>query len=191
MSFEEVVEFFTNIQRALKRRVLELADIPPMEWDEMHSDDQEAVVMGLMHQMFTPDDAYVPALIAAIDEYYNDHVDMAKEILLDLYDNLIQWLESEVNIGAGASEKKKMEKMWVDAFKQCELFDFDDHRGQGWAKKKEVMEVFGKLANFNSHASVNNKFNMYAGEIFKDTREGVRIYIKIRDDYVIPKGVKK
>ena len=233
MSFEEVVEFFTNIQRALKRRVLELADIPPMEWDEMHSDDQEKEVMGLMHRMFTPDDAYVPALIAAIDEYYNvvevmspdkqgicasfimglqnytnviahhmamiegtwvvrgDHVDMAKEILLDLYDNLIQWLESEVNIGAGASEKKKMEKMWVDAFKQCELFDFDDHRGQGWAKKKEVMEVFGKLANFNSHASVNNKFNMYAGEIFKDTREGVRIYIKIRDDYVIPKGVKK
>ena len=98
----------------------------------MNEDDQEQVVMTLMHRMFTPDEAYIPALMQAIDEYYavvekmspdkqgicssfimglqnytnilahhfamiegswivtGDHVDMAKEILYDLYQNLIQ-----------------------------------------------------------------------------------------------------
>jgi len=181
--------------------------------------------MGLMRQMFRPDEAYKPALISAIDEYYSvvevmspdkqgicssfimglqnytnilahhfamiegtwvvrgDHVDMAKEILFDLYQNLVQWLESEVNIGAGASEKNKMQGYWKDAYNKAELFDFDDHRGHGWAKKKEVMSNFGKQANYSSHATVNEKFNTYGTEMFSDTREGVRVFIRLNDDY--------
>lgn len=223
--FDEVTGFFVEVQKQLKRRVLELSDIAPLEWDEMSDDDQEAVVMGLMRQMFRPDEAYKPALISAIDEYYSivevmspdkqgicssfimglqnytnilahhfamiegtwvvrgDHVDMAKEILFDLYQNLIQWLESEVNIGAGASEKNKMQAYWRDAYNQSELFDFDDHRGQGWAKKKEVMSNFGRLANYSSHATVNEKFNTYGTEMFSDTREGVRVFIRLNKDY--------
>ena len=223
--FEEVTGFFKDLQKKLKRRVLELSDIAPLEWDEMSSGDQEVVVMGLMRQMFRPDEAYKPALISAIDEYYSvvevmspdkqgicssfimglqnytnilahhfamiegtwvvrgDHVDMAKEILFDLYQNLIQWLESEVNIGAGASEKNKMQACWRDAYNKAELFDFDDHRGHGWAKKKEVMSNFGKLANYSSHATVNEKFNTYGTEMFSDTREGVRVFIRLNSDF--------
>jgi len=230
VSFGEVVDFFKESQKALKRRVLNLTDIPPLEWNEMTEDEREEVVMKLMKVMFRPDEAYRPALISAIDEYYSivekmspdkqgicasfimglqnytnilahhmamiegtwvvrgDHVDMAKEILFDLYQNLIQWLESEVNIGAGASEKNKMQGLWKKAFSKSELFDFDDHRGTGWAKKKEVMDVFGKLANFNSHASINSKFNMYASEMFKDTREGVRVYVKLRKEFMSKGG---
>ncbi len=223
--FEEVTGFFKDVQKNLKRRVLELSDIAPLEWDEMSDDDQETVVMGLMRQMFRPDEAYKPALISAIDEYYSvvevmspdkqgicssfimglqnytnilahhfamiegtwivrgDHVDMAKEILFDLYQNLVQWLESEVNIGAGASEKNKMQAFWRDAYNKAELFDFDDHRGHGWAKKKEVMSNFGKLANYSSHATVNEKFNTYGTEMFSDTREGVRVFIRLNSDF--------
>lgn len=223
--FDDVVDFFKEAQKRLKRRVQELADIPPMEWDDMREDDQEAVAMSLMHRMFTVDESYIPALMSAIDEYYSvveplgpdkqgicssfimglqnytnvlahhmamvegvwvvtgDHIDMAREILFDLYGNLIQWLESEINIGAGNAEKKKMEGFWRKAFNQCEVFDFDDTRGQGWAKKKEVMQAFGRLANYASRGTINAKFNEYAAPMFQDTREGVGIYIRLRPEY--------
>tara|TARA_R100001510_G_scaffold57800_1_gene68045 strand:- start:12965 stop:14380 length:1416 start_codon:yes stop_codon:yes gene_type:complete len=225
VSFDEVIEFFTDLRKVLKRRILELSGIAPLEWDEMDPDDQEAAVMSVMNHTFTVDDSYRPALIAAIDEYYSiveimgpekqnicssfimglqnytnilahhmamiegtwvvrgDHVDMAKEILFDLYQNLIQWLESEVKIGSGGSEKKKMESAWKQAFSRCEMFDFDDMRGQGWAKKKAVMDEFGKIANLNSHNSINTKYNMYGPQLFKDTREGVRVFIKLRPEH--------
>lgn len=228
--FDDIVDFFKEAQKRLKRRVQELADIPPMEWDDMREDDQEAVVMSLMHRMFTVDESYIPALMSAIDEYYSvveplgpdkqgicssfimglqnytnvlahhmamvegvwvvtgDHIDMAREILFDLYGNLIQWLESEINIGAGNAEKKKMEGFWRKAFNQCEVFDFDDTRGQGWAKKKEVMQAFGRLANYASRGTINAKFNEYAAPMFQDTREGVGIYIRLRSEYRKGKG---
>lgn len=228
MSFDEVLDFFKDIQKTLKRRVIDLSDLSPIEWDEMSEDDQEQLVMDLCCRqkcMFRPDDAYVPALISAIDDYYSvvevmspdkqgicssfimglqnytnvlahhfaliegswvvrgDHVDMAKEILLDLYQNLIHWLESEVKVGSGASEKKQMEGAWKEAFYKCELYDFDDARGSGWAKKKDVMDAFGNITNLNSHASINTKFNTFGTELFKDTREGVRVYIRLRKEH--------
>jgi len=223
--FDDVVDFFKEVQKRLKRRVQELADIPPMEWDDMREDDQEAVVMSLMRRMFTVDESYIPALMSAIDEYYSiveplgpdkqgicssfimglqnytnvlahhmamvegvwevtgDHIDMAREILFDLYGNLIQWLESEINIGAGNAEKKKMQGLWRKAFNQCEVFDFDDTRGQGWAKKKDMLSTFGRLANYASRGTINSKFNEYAGPMFQDTREGVGIYVRLRPEY--------
>ena len=232
LSFDEVTEFFIELRSKLKRRVLDLSGIAPMEWDEMSEDDQETVVMTVMRDVFSISDSYKPALIAAIDEYYGvvevmgpekqgicssfimglqnytnilahhmamiegvwtvtgDHIDMAKEILFDLYQNLIQWLESEVKVGQGGSEKKKMESFWKEAFNKAEEFDFDDQRGRGWRKKKQVMDLFGELANLNSHNSVNNKYNMYGPRLFKDTREGVRVFIKLREEHA-KKGGKK
>ena len=232
LSFDEVTEFFIELRSKLKRRVLDLSGIAPMEWDEMSEDDQETVVMTVMRDVFSISDSYKPALIAAIDEYYGvvevmgpekqgicssfimglqnytnilahhmamiegvwtvtgDHIDMAKEILFDLYQNLIQWLESEFTVGQGGSEKKKMESFWKEAFNKAEEFDFDDQRGRGWRKKKQVMDLFGELANLNSHNSVNNKYNMYGPRLFKDTREGVRVFIKLREEHA-KKGGKK
>jgi hypothetical protein len=51
------------------------------------------------------------------------------------------------------------------------------------------MDSFGKLANYSSHASVNDKFKLYGEEMFSETREGVRVYIKLKEDY--KKGGKK
>ncbi len=233
MAFEDVVEFFVEAGRKLKRRVLELTDTAPLEWDAMSEDDQDILVGSIKHALFEPDEAYVPALMSAIDDYYDivesmspdkqgicssfimglqnytnvlahhmamiegtwvvrgDHIDMAKEILLDLYGNLIQWLESEINIGAGASEKKKMQGYWASAYRKSEVYDFEDTRGEGWARKKQVMDNFGKIANYSSHASVNDKFKLYASEMFKDTREGSKIYIKLKEEYKGSKEVKQ
>ena len=105
---------------------------------------------------------------------------MAKEILYDLYQNLIHWLESEVKVGAGDNEQKVLTKLWKDSFKKCEIFEFDDHRGNGWAKKSDVFTLFGKLANLNSKSSMNARYNDYGAKIFEETREGVRVYCRLR-----------
>ena len=90
-------------------------------------------IMGL--QNYTNVLAHHMAMIEGTWTVNGDHIDMAKEILFDLYGNLIQWLESEVKVGAGVSEKKQMESFWKDAYNQCERFDFDDQRGVNWVKK--------------------------------------------------------
>tara|TARA_R110000824_G_scaffold393685_1_gene592978 strand:- start:399 stop:1826 length:1428 start_codon:yes stop_codon:yes gene_type:complete len=230
---DKVIAFFTELQQKLKRRILDITGITPLEWDEMSDDDKGTSVMAVMRDTFNIDDSYRPALRSAVDEYYSvvevmgpekqgicssfimglqnytnilahhmamiegvwvvrgDHVDMAKEILFDLYQNLIQWLESEVKVGSGGNEKKKIEGQWKQAYGQCEVYDFEDQRGQGWVSKKAVMDAFGKIANLNSHASINTKYNMYGPSLFKDTREGVRVFLKLRDEHVRKKGAKK
>ena len=77
-----------------------------------------------------------------------------------------------------------MEGFWRDAYNRSERFDFDDHRGVNWVKKAEMMKAFGALANLSSKGSINDKFNAYGAKMFKDTREGVRVYVKLRDDYI-------
>ena len=73
-----------------------------------------------------------------------------------------------------------MTKFWKDSFKKCEIFEFDDHRGNGWAKKSDVIILFGKLANLSSKSSINAKYNDYGAKIFEETREGVRVYCRLR-----------
>ena len=226
ISFDKVADFFADLKTKLRDRVLNLSGLSHLEWTDMNEDDKETTVMSVMDRMFEVDSSYVPALIAAIDEYYTlvepmgpekqgicasfimglqnytnvlshhmamiegswkvtgDHIDMAKEILFDLYQNLIQWLESEVKVGSGGNEKKKMEGYWKDAYNRCERFDFDDQRGVSWVKKAEMYKVFGNIANLSSKGSVNGKYNDYGAKMFKETREGVSKYVKLRDDYV-------
>ena len=77
-----------------------------------------------------------------------------------------------------------MEGHWKDAYNRCERFDFDDHRGVNWVKKAEMYKGFGNLANLSSKGSVNGKYNDYGSKMFKETREGVSKYVKLRDDYI-------
>jgi len=76
-----------------------------------------------------------------------------------------------------------MQGLWRKAFNQCEVFDFDDTRGQGWAKKKDVQSTFGRLANYASRGTINAKFNKFAEPMFQDTREGVGIYVRLRAEH--------
>jgi len=225
VSFDEVADYFIDLQERLKARTIELSTLSPLEFNDMSADDQETMVMSLMDRMFTIDITYIPALIDAIDSYYTlvenmspdkqgvcasfimglqnytsvlahhmamiegtwvvrgDHVDMAKEILYDLYHNLIHWLESEVKVGSGNKEKGQMEGFWRDAYNRCERFDFDDTRGQGYVKKSELLKAFSQVSNFSSPSTINIKYNEYGAKMFKDTREGVRVYVRLRDDY--------
>jgi len=138
-------------------------------------------IMGL--QNYTAVLSHHMAMIEGTWELRGDHIDMAKEILYDLYQNLIHWLESEVKVGAGNKEKGQMEAFWKDAFNRCERFDFDDRRGQGWVKKSELLKAFSQISNFSSPSTINNKFNEYGAKMFKDTREGIRVYLRLRKEH--------
>ena len=75
-------------------------------------------VMGL--QNYTTVLAHHMAMLEETWVVTDKHVDMAKEILYDLYRNLLDWLESKVKVGQSAGEKRKLEGSWKEAFKRCE-----------------------------------------------------------------------
>ena len=230
MKYDDIVQYFVDLDKRLKKRVCELNGISVVEWDAAngeHNNDaavcqeREQWTMNVIGDMFTVSADYRPALKAAIDEYYGliefmdpkkqgvcasfimglqnytnviahhmamlegtwvvtgIHVDMAKEILYDLYMNLIHWLESKVKVGTSAAETKKSERAWREAFKRCEVFDFDDHRGRGWAKKKAIYEIFGSIQNLSSETSIRERFKR-SQEMFDETRDGNRMYVRIK-----------
>jgi hypothetical protein len=230
IKYQEIVQFFLDLQGSLKRRVCELVGIQPMQWDNADDDTQEGWAMEVMDELFTIDDGYVPALISAIDEYYylvenmdphkqsvcasfimglqnytnvlahhmamlegtwvvrGDHIDMAKEILHDLYNNLIQWLESEVKVGMASKETKNVEQAWKMAYKRSERFDFDDTRGEGWVKKQDLFTMFGQDMNLSSNNSINTKYNQFGAKLFEETNEGRRKYVRLRKEHLKVKG---
>ena len=225
ISYNEVVEFFTDLGTRLKQRVCELNGNPAGEWNDSTHELKEGWTMNSMYDMFTLDNSYRSALHQAIDDYYDlvenmdpkkqgvcasfimglqnytnvlahhmaiiegvwvvtgDHVDMAKEILYDLYHNLIDWLESEVKVGMASATKSKLQESWKSAYWRCEQVDFNDNRGPGWIKKAELLTMFGKAENLTSKAGINNKYNESATGLFEDTREGKSKYVRLSKDH--------
>jgi len=134
-------------------------------------------VMGL--QNYTNVFAHHMAMLEETWVVTGKHVDMAKEILYDLYRNLLDWLESKVKVGQSAGEKRKLEGAWKEAFKRCEIFDFDDHRSRGWAKKQELFSVFGNMQNLSSKTAINTRFNQLS-KLFDSTRDKHRKFVRLK-----------
>lgn len=227
MKYDDIVQYFVDLDKRLKKRVCELNGISIIEWDTANEEgsavcqDQEQWTMNVIDKMFTVAADYRPALKSAIDEYYSliedmdpkkqgvcasfimglqnytnviahhmamlegtwvvtgIHIDMAKEILYDLYLNLIHWLESKVKVGTSAAETKKSEKAWRESFTRCEKFDFDDHRGRGWVRKKAIYEVYGSVQNLSSETSIRERFKR-SEHMFDESRDGNRVYVRIK-----------
>jgi hypothetical protein len=138
-------------------------------------------IMGL--QNYTNILAHHMAMIEGVWVVTGDHVDMAKEILYDLYHNLIDWLESEVKVGMAGAAKRKLEASWKSSYWRCEQYDFNDNRGPGWAKKVEVMKMFGKNENLSSMPGINNKYNEAGKSLFEETREGKSKYVRLLKEH--------
>jgi len=139
-------------------------------------------IMGL--QNYTNIIAHHMAMLEGTWVVRGDHIDMAKEILYDLYHNLIHWLEAEVKVGMGAKEAKNMEIGWKKAYFACEKVDFDDSRGDGWVAKSSMYSAYGKQQNLSSNNSINKRYNQYGAKMFEETTEsGVKKYTRLRKDY--------
>jgi hypothetical protein len=121
------------------------------------------------------------AMVEGVWKVTGDHVDMAEEILYDLYQNLILWLEEKVEVGEKASSRRKKEKAWVDAFSVNEQFEMVGTRGEGWRRKSQVLSTYGKEMNVSSNTCYAH-FNRYE-YMFDVTREGAAIYIRLKKDY--------
>jgi len=140
-------------------------------------------IMGL--QNYTNIIAHHMAMIEGTWVVRGDHIDMAKEILYDLYHNLIHWLEAEVKVGMGAKEAKNMEIGWKKAYFACEKVDFDDSRGDGWVGKTAMYSAYGKQQNLSSNNSINKRYNQHGAKMFEETTDGsgVKKYARLRKDY--------
>ena len=76
-------------------------------------------------------------------EINGDHVDMALELIYDIYEQLVIWLESEVEVGAKAAEKAVKRKAWKDAFGSRKTHDLGEVKGVGWVLKSDMLQAYG------------------------------------------------
>ena len=105
-----------------------------------------------------------------------DHIDMAMEILYDVYERLIIWLESDLELGAAKAEKIAKADAWTKALEACKDYDLGDHRGDGWKKKKDVLKAYGRLQD----RSLPVVYNHYkeARTLLKETKMSGIPYIR-------------
>lgn len=108
-----------------------------------------------------------------------EHLDMAKDILYDLFKNLIQWLEGEVEVGAKKIEKEQHKKDWMSAFNSVSAVELDK-RGDGWRKKSAVIQQYCTNLHI-TRATGFKKFNDWAAHMFNAAKDGATVYIRLKE----------
>lgn len=109
-----------------------------------------------------------------------EYVDMAHEILYDIYKNLISWLEDEVDVGMKESEKSHHKEKWINCYNECSAYDLDG-RGDGWRRKSIVMKRYIAVTGV-SQATVSRHYKNYAEKMFRVTNDGSTKYIKLKGE---------
>ena len=221
LSYEEIIDYFTGLEKRLRDRVLNLTEISFTEWDGMTREEQEDVVQSVMNEMFTADESFyvatydlvedlyslldglnfaignvvasfIPAMenysvilathIAMMDEKWvitGEHLDMAKEIIYDLFKNLILWLEGEVEVGAKQTEKANHAKNWVNAYNTVAPVELDK-RGEGWRKKSAVIKQYC-IAEQVTRGTAFNRFAKWGAHMFDAAKDGSTVYIRQKE----------
>ena len=110
----------------------------------------------------------------------DEHVDMAKEILYDLFNNLIEWLEGEVEIGAKVAEKANQKSRWLAAHDASNPFDLGG-RGDNWRKRSDIMNTYMNQ-NQVTRGTAYNHFNKWATNMFDNAKDGKIVFLRLRDD---------
>ena len=109
-----------------------------------------------------------------------DDVEMATEIIYDIYEQLVLWLESEVEVGAKAAQKVAQKDEWVKAISRCKAVDVEGKDGQ-WVLKSELLTLYGSLLGL-SKPSVYRRFELVK-EMFITTRlpKQTAMYIQFKE----------
>ena len=221
VSYEDIVDYFTSLEKRLRDRVLNLTETTFTEWNEMTREEQEDAVQSVMHEMFTVDESFYAATYDVVEDFYSllkdlnfaiadvvasfvpamenysvilathiammddswvvtgEHLDMAKDILYDLFKNLIQWLEGEVEVGAKKIEKEQHRKDWLAAFNSVSSIELDK-RGDGWRKKAAVIQQYCQNHHITK-ATGFKKFNDWAAHMFNAAKDGAVVYIRLKE----------
>ena len=95
-----------------------------------------------------------------------DDVEMAEEVIYDIYEQLVLWLESEVEVGAKAAEKAAVMNGWMKAYNACKSIEIEG-KGEGWVVKSNMMSRYmsqqgrSKSASYERFKQVKPKFNTH------------------------------
>ena len=105
-----------------------------------------------------------------------DHVDMSMEMLYDIYERLIIWLESDLELGAAKAEKIAQKDAWQKAVTACKMIDLGDHRGDNWVVKKDLLRAYGRQQD-RSEPVVYNHYRKAKG-LFKEVKVVGRPHVR-------------
>ena len=224
VSYDEIVEYFTSLEKRLRDKVLELTETSFVEWDAMSREEQEAILQDCMTEMFSADEGtFYAALAGSIDDYYElmdglgpgisdvvasfipamenytailsthmamlddewivtgDHVDMATEILYDLFKNLIQWLEGEVEIGPKVAERATQRNKWIVAYQATESVELGN-KGDGWRKKNGVIGAYLTQTGVTRGTGYAH-YAKWATKLFDNAKDGTTGYVRLKGEF--------
>ena len=108
-----------------------------------------------------------------------DDVEMATEILYDIYEQLVLWLESEVEVGAKAAEKIARKDEWLNAMKPCKSVEIES-KGDGWVLKNDMFDRYANQLG-KSKPTVYKRFKDVE-KLFKTHRVGSAVYVKFKEE---------
>jgi hypothetical protein len=109
-----------------------------------------------------------------------EYVDMSKEILYDLFKNLIQWLEGEVEIGPKVAERATQRNRWIVAFQQVDAVELGN-KGDGWRKKFNLMTTY-QSQNGVTRGTAFNHFSKWASSMFDTAKDGKVVYLRLKEE---------
>ncbi|MAA64961.1 MAG: hypothetical protein CL581_09335 [Alteromonadaceae bacterium] len=108
-----------------------------------------------------------------------DDVEMATEILYDIYEQLVLWLESEVEVGAKTTEKIARKGKWANAIKSCKTV-FIEGKGDGWVLKSDMFDRYASQNGY-SRPTVYRKFSEEQ-KLFRNARVGSAKYVQFKEE---------
>jgi len=109
-----------------------------------------------------------------------DDVEMATEILYDVYEQLVLWLESEVEVGAKAAEKAARQSEWTKAIKACTSVTIEG-KGDGWVLKNDLFERYGSMLG-RSTPTVYKRFKDVEGQFMRYKAKSGSVYVKMKEE---------
>ena len=117
--------------------------------------------------------------MALLDESWeinDEHVDMAGEILIDLFKNLISWLEDSVEIGGNKAKEGKLLESMLKSYNSCADYEIEGS-GDGWRRQSAVWNTY--MADTGvSKSTAQRHFKDYSNKIFVTRKQGKRVYYR-------------
>jgi len=115
------------------------------------------------------------ALIEGTWTVTGKHLEMSLEIIYDVYERLVTWLESDVEIGE--KRRVKLAKMgsWKNAFNNVTSHDLGTF-GDGWVQKAEMFSHYMKQQHKSKPATYNHYKDAKAW--FEERKEGSIVYAR-------------
>jgi len=117
--------------------------------------------------------------MAILDEKWvvnAEHVDLAHEILIDLFQNLITWLEDSVEVGGNKQKEAKAHDGMIAAYNEGTPYEIEG-LGDGWRLRSIFFTTYMDKSKV-SKSTAERHFKDYGGSLFKSKKSGGRVFIR-------------